>query len=559
MAVLSIRAVILVYSEPRVILFCAIFLANIPRQTAFIPVFSPTDVLSLTRGKCVVAMSRKFLEQKTRVGMDDADYRLLLNSADVAFTGEHGVAIGVGDFEHFVWPSGKRLETGEVHTEPTAVVFPRIKEDRTCLLTKTSEVGEPASIVYTGTVSVPEFVDFINHHCNTYRREDGSLTIEGLHRDALLEDFFKVEHLPHSVPISKMFEHGNHGGQNCLQDGSEVCHAGHSVHEGIEKFSDVPTCERVSLPSINRHTFFSEYLVRSKPVIITGAMDDWPAMSKWTTEYLREMYGNKSVHIKLTPKGEYEGIETASIWDSYQTFIIPQAVLKQLPYPDLVVVRPATLNIRFSEFLDIIKNVSAGKLTDVSAYLEYTSVSDYFTELEMDIAEMPFFKNTLQLKHLNIWLSDGNTLGKTHFDPFDNFLCQISGEKEVILFEPHSNERLYEAHIPEALLAYNASMRQFRRKTLLDSTSMVMSPLDIQRPNLERFPKFAEARPLLCTIEEGEVLFMPAFWWHEVQSRPSQTQHRNLAVNFWYDPFFIKEFPCPDCHLDVNPKYRHLL
>ena len=49
----------------------------------------------------------------------------------------------------------------------------------------------------------------------------------------------------------------------------------------------------------------------------------------------------------------------------------------------------------------------------------------------------------------------------------------------------------------------------------------------------QRFPKFGAARPMSCTIGEGDVLFMPAFWWHEVQSRPSPTQQRNLAVNFW--------------------------
>ena len=50
----------------------------------------------------------------------------------------------------------------------------------------------------------------------------------------------------------------------------------------------------------------------------------------------------------------------------------------------------------------------------------------------------------------------------------------------------------------------------------------------------QRFPLFADAHPLNCTIGEGEVLFMPAFWWHEVQSRPNVKAGRNLAVNFWY-------------------------
>ena len=54
----------------------------------------------------------------------------------------------------------------------------------------------------------------------------------------------------------------------------------------------------------------------------------------------------------------------------------------------------------------------------------------------------------------------------------------------MTLFEPH-NDYLYEAHIPQALLAYNATLKQFQRSTLLDSTAMVMTPVDILQPHLQ--------------------------------------------------------------------------
>ena len=120
------------------------------------------------------------------------------------------------------------------------------------------------------------------------------------------------------------------------------------------------------------------------------------------------------------------------------------------------------------------------------------------------------------------------------------FVCfvQISGRKELFLYEPHQNSRLYEAHIQEASLAYNPVTKKFWRKELLESTSMVMSPVDILKPDYNRFPKFKEAQALNCTINEGDVLFMPSFWWHEVQSYPSENEPRNLAVNFWWVFFF---------------------
>ena len=112
-------------------------------------------------------------------------------------------------------------------------------------------------------------------------------------------------------------------------------------------------------------------------------------------------------------------------------------------------------------------------------------------------------------------------------------MLQVSGEKKLTLFAPHNNENMYEAHIPEAILTYSPKTGEFHRRKLLESTSMVMSPVDIKDPDLNRFPRFSKAHHMQCTLRPGDVLFMPAFWWHEVQSYPDMQQQRNLAVNFW--------------------------
>ena len=113
------------------------------------------------------------------------------------------------------------------------------------------------------------------------------------------------------------------------------------------------------------------------------------------------------------------------------------------------------------------------------------------------------------------------------------FCLQISGEKHLTLFDPHHNEDMYEAHIPEAILGFSPTSDTFYRHNLLQSTSMVMSPVDIANPDLERFPNFAQSHRLECVLRPGDVLFMPAFWWHEVQSYPDPKERRNLAVNYW--------------------------
>ena len=45
---------------------------------------------------------------------------------------------------------------------------------------------------------------------------------------------------------------------------------------------------------------------------------------------------------------------------------------------------------------------------------------------------------------------DGQTLGKLHFDQYENALAMVKGAKEVILFDPRNNHQLYETYIQEA-------------------------------------------------------------------------------------------------------------
>ena len=427
----------------------------------------------------------------------------LLDSLAQTYEAEERVTVAV--VNNNLQQSFKRVDS-----QSLIAVYPQLKIDRVCLFAPLKPSSKP--VFYTGPLQLDMVTQFVNEHCGTHRLPSGQLTAAGLTRQSLLDSIFN-------------------GGPS-------------------------QRCDRVEVPS--KAQFFSDYLAQSKPVVIAEGVQHWAAMSKWTQEFLYQEFGNNNVHVKLAPNGEFEGCERASDWDDYKHFQIPDVVKQKLPFPDLVVVRPATLDISFSSLLDMI-NSSELKVQNISAYLEYSSIPQYMPKLEEDIEELSFVKGLLTRRQLNLWLSDGNTLGKLHFDPFDNLLCQISGTKHVTLYEPHDNRRLYEAHIPEALLGFDQQTQQFRKKKLLDSTSMVMSPVDILNPDKRRFPLFMDVFPMHCTIHPGDVLYMPAFWWHEVQSTPDPKEARNMAVNYWYEPFYTKDFPCAECKLDINKHYHNLL
>ncbi|KRZ96707.1 JmjC domain-containing protein 7, partial [Trichinella sp. T8] len=429
-----------------------------------------------------------------------------------------------------------------------AIVIPKMVKDRTCLMHSIHK-DEKRSATIVPKNAGENFVEFINNICGTFLTENGDLNATGKRIEALKKNLHNVENKTVTLhqlnrqcasPDLKYFFYSGicrTGEENCYKDNlSSEC----AIQENT--FFPLERCEETDkLP--NKQQFISEYLFRSKPVIFRKAVHHWHAFRKWTWDFFMQSYGDVNVHVKLSPTVEFEGVENKTLWNS-ANFTIPAAIQQALDNADLVTVRPAGVEMKFKDFLNLM-NEKTNTTNKLFAYLEYTSMRSYFAGLENDVNEMPFVKNMLNLNHLNIWMSDGNTLGKLHFDEYDNFLCQIRGKKQLILFDPHQSYRLYEGHILEAMFTYRNGT--FHRDRLLKSTSMTMSPVDITLPDFEKFPLAKNAVPLNCTISEGDVLFLPSFWWHEVQSYPSEVEHQNIAVNFWYEPFWKKEFPCRFC------------
>ncbi len=88
----------------------------------------------------------------------------------------------------------------------------------------------------------------------------------------------------------------------------------------------------------------------------------------------------------------------------------------------------------------------------------------------------------------------------------DNYNCQIYGKKLSLLVPPACFEKLYVHGSAE-------------------------SPINPFVPDLERFPRFAEAEALEATLCPGDVLLIPKYWWHCVYAvEPSV--NLNTRFNF---------------------------
>lgn len=379
--------------------------------------FNPTDIAPTLETSCLFC----FLSADVYIPIKISS---ILNSlSSVTFRSEPFVQFGFINFKDFRWQENQTLK--EVNKEDLNsndfVLFPRTIVDRTCLLP--AKTPPPKAYKYKGALSESLIVDFVNNYCNTYRTVKGGLTIEGLHRQEIHQNLFSVSSVS-SVTASSVFKSKKEDNSCLNRDKNGSCNdrSTKSVFQN-DPMPSIPKCGQIEVPT--QEEFFHNFLKLSKPVIIKNAINDWPALWKWSNDYLKNEYGDKDVHIKLTSGGDFEGVEPAELWENYKTFKIPDAVKKKLEFSDLVVVRPASLNMNFSDFVDLVESVSDGTVGNVSAYLEYSSIPEHLPELESDIMELTFISKFLQRKHLNIWFSDGNTLGKLHFDPFDNLLCQV--------------------------------------------------------------------------------------------------------------------------------------
>ena len=69
------------------------------------------------------------------------------------------------------------------------------------------------------------------------------------------------------------------------------------MFDDVKSTFEVPRVERPS-----RREFEERFLFPQRPVIISGAMEGWPARERWTNDYLTEKVGARNVDIRNPKK-----------------------------------------------------------------------------------------------------------------------------------------------------------------------------------------------------------------------------------------------------------------
>ncbi|XP_048664208.1 tRNA wybutosine-synthesizing protein 5 isoform X2 [Marmota marmota marmota] len=254
------------------------------------------------------------------------------------------------------------------------------------------------------------------------------------------------------------------------------------------------TGQRIPVPrleGVTREQFMQHFYPQRKPLVLEG-IDIGACTSKWTVDYLSQVGGTKEVKIHVATVEQMD-------------FISKNFVYRTLPFDKLV------------------QRAAEEKHEEFFISEDVADIRKQFPLLEGDIKFPNFFKDEQFFSSVFRISSPGLQLW-THYDVMDNFLVQVTGKKRVTLFSPRDAQYLY-----------------------LSGTKSEV--LNIDNPDLVKYPLFSKARRYECTLKAGDILFIPALWFHNVIS-----EEFGVGVNVFWKHLPSECYDKTDTYGNKDPK-----
>jgi cupin-like protein len=216
------------------------------------------------------------------------------------------------------------------------------------------------------------------------------------------------------------------------------------------------------------------YDVPMKPVVITGALTGWKAISDWSHEWFSKEYGQKMVGLSANPR------HTSKV-----------------------------VQMRLADYISrILSGTDEGLYMNQYPTAEFPGLNGYY--------QIPEYCNPERTLDVVLWLGPAGTVLAFHKDnrhPYDwinNIFVQIRGRKQVVLASPEQDEFMYQRIQEGSDYWY----------------SNIEDPYKVDR---SKFPLFFQATLLQTVVYPGEILFIPANYWHWVCALD-----KSISMSFWW-------------------------
>jgi hypothetical protein len=229
---------------------------------------------------------------------------------------------------------------------------------------------------------------------------------------------------------------------------------------------DLPAISEVPRMGMLDAAAFRTQAAKGLPFMITGLVNRWP-LSALTPQMLRDRFSHLQVRARV---GDY--INTAFAPDR------------------------AMQDMSMAEYLDLV----ATGTQDLPPYLGNLELRELNS-----MCHWPTYFS--KMGPPRFWLGPSGTVTPLHCDYDDNIFAQIWGTKRIFLAPPHHDEFLYSSEANAILFG---------------------SPFDPEAPDFEKFPLARQALMIECIVNPGELLYVPAGWYHQVRALTF-----SLSANRW--------------------------
>jgi len=217
--------------------------------------------------------------------------------------------------------------------------------------------------------------------------------------------------------------------------------------------------------------FERDHLIPGVPVVIGDATQAWPALQRFSPEFFERHYGDRPVRLS---RGNFRD-EFVPL-NYFIELMRRSAADDPAPYPCKLVIEDDIAEL----FADIVPRFPYSMPNRIGHRLLPPQLLGAAHTAEV------FFG------------SPGGEFPCLHVDymGLHAFICEIYGRKEFTVIPPSQANCVY----PDADNPWMSSIHGHHR------------------PDLDRYPRYAEATPVSFSIGPGDTLFIPNGWWHTARS-----------------------------------------
>ncbi|WP_066647735.1 MULTISPECIES: cupin-like domain-containing protein [Sphingomonas] len=253
-----------------------------------------------------------------------------------------------------------------------------------------------------------------------------------------------------------------------------------------------PIAERAR---IDRATFEAEIVPAAQPVVLRGQVTDWPLVAA-----ARQSDADFAAALRAMASGA-----AGEAW-----FGAP-AIEGRFGFTDDLTGhnfdrRLATVD----QLLDLILR-QRGDAAPWSVYAGALPVAKHVPQFRAT-HPMPLIDADRYML-VSLWLGN-RTKTAAHWDLPQNLACVLAGRRRFTLFPTDQVANLYVGPIDFTLAGQPSSLA------------------DIEAPDFDRYPRFAEAfdHALVAELDPGDVLYVPSLWWHAVTG----LEPLGAMINYWW-------------------------